>query len=97
MESKHQELLNQPKPQLGKPTQRQCFNKSGVCRYIRLLLSTSVPQALRPAMLLSGPIGSFGVAAGPAAGFRCLHEADLYSLESGIEEVRLNWYEGSEV
>ena len=38
-------------------------------------------------MLLRGPVGSSGVAAGPAAGFRCLHEAGLCSLESGIEEM----------
>ena len=43
MESRHQEHLNKPKPQLGKPTKRQCSNKSGICRYAWLLLGTPVP------------------------------------------------------
>ena len=82
MDSRHQEHLNQPKPQLDKPTKRQYSNQSGVCRYTGLLLSTSVPQVSRLAMLLSGPVGSFGVAAGLAAGCRCLHEVGLCSLDS---------------
>ena len=47
----------------------------------------SCPVALLLAMLLSGPIGSFGVADGPDVVFRCLHEADLCSLESRTKEM----------